>query len=192
MIDGAKGFPVEDGRWQLDAFLASVEGRAYRMALMVTGNRADALDMVQDAMLGWVRYYRNKPEAQWKPLFYRVLNSRICDWHRRRRVRDRVRKWFGGRDADAAQTAGDPIEQLPDAPANQPADRLEVKAAAQALDAALQQLPLRQRQAFLLRAWEGLSVKETARAMACSQGSVKTHYTRALTSLRRALEGHWP
>lgn len=182
---------MEDGQWKLEAFLASIEGRAFRMALMATGNREDALDIVQDAMFDWVRRYRRKPDSLWKPLFYRVLSSRISDWGRRRRVRDRFRKWFAGRDSDPDNTGDDPIERLPDPAVSHTADRVVVGEAAHALNMALTQLPLRQRQAFLLRAWEGLSVKETAGAMKCSQGSVKTHYSRALASLRLKLEGYW-
>lgn len=182
---------MEDGQRKLEAFLASIEGRAFRMALMATGNREDALDIVQDAMFGWVRRYRQKPDSLWKPLFYRVLGSRISDWRRRRRVRDRFRKWFAGRDSDAESNGDDPIERFPDPALSHAADRVVVGEAARALDIALTRLPLRQREAFLLRAWEGLSVKETAEAMKCSQGSVKTHYSRALASLRVKLEGYW-
>ncbi len=83
---------MEENRREEEAFLASVEKRAFRMAQMAVGNREDALDIVQEAMFGWVRRYRHKPDESWKPLFYRVLNSRISDWHRRRRVRDQLRK----------------------------------------------------------------------------------------------------
>lgn len=189
---GAKGNPVEDGGRKIEAFLAAVERRAFRMAQMATGQREEALDIVQDAMFGWVQRYGRKPEALWKPLFYRVLTSRITDWHRRQRVRRRFRKWFGGGGAGAEGGDPDPIERLPDPAADQPEERVVVNAAAQALDAALRQLPLRQRQAFLLRAWEGLDVKATAAAMGCSAGSVKTHYARALEALRCRLEGYWP
>lgn len=184
---------MEDAaRRKVDAFLASVEKRAFQMARMATGHREEAFDIVQDAMLGWVRRYRHKPEALWKPLFYRVLGSRISDWRRRRRVRDRFRTWFGRGSRNGDDIDGDPIERLPDPAAADPADRLVVDHAARALETALGTLPLRQRQAFLLRAWEGLSVRETAQAMQCSQGSVKTHYARALAALRPRLEGYWP
>lgn len=192
MAHGAKGFPLEEGGRKIEAFLAAVESRAFRMAQMATGNREEALDIVQEAMFGWVQRYRLKPEDLWKPLFYRVLNSRITDWHRRQRVRRRFRKWFFGGDVEADGGNADPIEGLADPAADLPEERAVVNAAARALDVALRQLPLRQRQAFLLRAWEGLDVKATAAAMGCSPGSVKTHYSRALEALRLRLEDYWP
>jgi RNA polymerase sigma-70 factor (ECF subfamily) len=176
----------------MEAFLASVEKRALHMAQMATGHREEALDIVQEAMFGWARRYPYKPETLWKPLFYRVLNSRISDWHRRRRVRERLRTWFGSGRADTETLDDDPIERLPDPGGRNPANLVVVDQAARALQEALCELPLRQRQAFLLRAWEGMSVKEAAQAMQCSQGSVKTHYARALASLRPRLEGYWP
>jgi len=183
---------LQDNRPKMDAFLASVEKRAFYMARMATGNREDALDIVQEAMFSWVRYYQTKPETLWKALFYRVLNSRINDWYRRRRVRHRVRRWFGGRTTEAGDTGEDPIERLPDTGSPPPVEQVMVGAATETLAKALKALPLRQRQAFLLRAWEGMSVKATAAAMQCSQGSVKTHYSRALQALRHQLEGYWP
>lgn len=183
---------MEENRREVEAFLASVEKRAFRMAQMAVGNREDALDIVQEAMFGWVRRYRHKPDESWKPLFYRVLNSRISDWHRRRRVRDQLRKWFAGPDRALEDAGEDPIEQIPDPSGFHPADRIISATAVQALKTALRRLPLRQRQAFLLRAWEGFSERETAQAMKCTQGSVKTHYSRAMTALRRQMEEYLP
>ena len=79
----------------IDLFLASVERQAFRMAVIATGSKEDALDIVQDAMLGLVHRYGSKPADQWKPLFFRVLQSRIRDWYRRQKVRNRWRVWFG-------------------------------------------------------------------------------------------------
>ena len=172
---------------RLDQFLKRVEGRALRMAELATGNRDAALDLVQDAMLGFVRHYATKPDADWIPLFYRVLDSRINDWYRRRRVRSRWMVIFT-RDLDGDEI--DEIAQAPDPNDPGPFLRLADNQATRALDAALGHLPLRQRQAFLLRMWEGLDVATTATTMRCSQGSVKTHLSRALTALRRALGEH--
>ena len=170
----------------LDEFLKHVERRALRMAELATGSRDEALDLVQDAMFGFVRHYAGKPQADWAPLFYRVLDSRLNDWHRRRQVRGRwLATWLHGDDDET-----DVVAQAPDANDPGPLLRLAGGEAAQALDAALAALPLRQRQAFLLRVWEGLDVAATARAMRCSDGSVKTHLSRALAALRRALEEH--
>ena len=170
----------------LDEFLKSMERRALRMAELATGNRDEALDLVQDAMFGFVRHYSGKPAADWAPLFHRVLDSRLNDWHRRRQVRGRWLTAWLHRDDDES----DAIAQAPDANDPGPLLRLAGSEAAQALDGALTRLPLRQRQAFLLRVWEGFDVAATASAMRCSEGSVKTHLSRALTALRRELEDH--
>jgi len=179
---------AKDDEHRLEEFLKSVERRALRMAELATANRDEALDLVQDAMFGFVRHYAAKPAADWTPLFYRVLDSRLNDWHRRRQVRSRWMAVFTrepGNDDEA-----DEIAQAPDLNDPGPLLRLAGGEAARQLDAALGRLPLRQRQAFLLRVWEGLDVAATAISMRCSQGSVKTHLSRALTALRRALEDH--
>lgn len=171
----------------LDEFLKHVERRGLRMAELGTGNREDALDLVQDAMFGFVRHYAHKPAAEWAPLFYRVLDSRLNDWHRRSRVRNRLTRVFGHRNGNDED---DEIAGAPDPNDPGPLRRLAGDRATQALDCALQRLPMRQRQTFLLRVWEGFDVASTARTMRCSEGSVKTHLSRALTALRRELEDH--
>lgn len=169
----------------LDRFLRGVERRALRIAELSTRDREDALELVQDAMLAFARAYADKPEAEWGALFHRVLDSRILDHHRRSSVRRRWRVWFGRVDDEAGE---DPIEQVADPLDPGPLARLADGQTRVALDAALRALPLRQRQAFLLRVWEGLDVAQTAHAMRCSEGSVKTHLSRALAALRPRLE----
>ena len=171
----------------LDEFLKQIERRALRITELATASRDEALDLVQDAMFGFVRHYADKPQADWPPLFYRVLDNRIKDWYRRRQVRSR---WIGAFLRSPEDEDDDPIVHAPDAADPGPLLRLAGSQAALALDGALRALPLRQRQAFLLRLWEGLDVAATAIAMGCSEGSVKTHLSRALTALRRALEDH--
>ena len=166
-------------------FLRGVERRALRMAELATGSRDEALDLVQDAMFGFVRHYGGHDGAEWPPLFWRVLDSRLNDWHRRQKVRGR---WSFR--PDDKNTDEDPIALAPDAREPGPVARMADGEASVALEAALRGLPLRQRQAFLLRIWEGLDVAATAVAMRCSEGSVKTHLSRALANLRRALEAH--
>lgn len=173
----------------LDEFLRSVERRALRMAEFGCGNRDDALDLVQDAMCGFVRHYAAKPAAEWAPLFYRVLDSRLNDLRRRRSVRSRWLAVFDRQDGEDGEYV-DPLAQAPDLQEPGPLLRLAGSEAGKALDAALQDLPTRQRQAFLLRLWEGFDVATTAQVMQCSEGSVKTHLSRALAALRRALEDH--
>ena len=169
----------------LNQFLASVELKAYKIAQAGLRHQDDALDAVQDAMLQLARAYSNRPEEEWKPLFYRILENRIRDMQRRRTVRGRVMAWMPFR-RDEDDEDNDPIAQAPsnDLPA---VARLEIDEAMVALDAALEQLPQRQRQAFLLRNLEGLDVAQTAQSMGCSEGSVKTHYFRALQALRLKL-----
>lgn len=168
----------------LDRFLKEVERRALRMAELGTGHREDALEIVQDAMLGFVRRYADKPAADWAPLFYRVLDSRLLDFHRRNTVRRRWRLWLSPADEDGD---GDPLAQVADPVEPGPDRRCADGELRVRLDAALRALPLRQRQAFLLRIWEGLDVADTATAMRCSDGSVKTHLSRALAALRARL-----
>jgi RNA polymerase sigma-70 factor (ECF subfamily) len=173
----------------LDRFFAGVEKRAYRMAYIATGNGEDALDIVQDTMLKMVEKYPDKPEDQLAPLFFTILQSRIRDWYRRSAVRNRFRSWFGSDNDD--EDAEDPLEQIEDPSGRTPEEILAARGGLQALEVALRELPLRQQQVFLLRAWEGLDVKQTARAMQCAEGSVKTHYSRALATLRKKLGDHW-
>lgn len=171
----------------LDQFLRSVERRALRHVELSCRDREDALDVVQDAMLAFVRRYRRKPAGEWPLLFWRVLDSKLVDLYRRRSLRGR---WFGWLGAGDDSAATDPLEQLADPLEPGPLGRLGDQQATQALEQALRQLPLRQRQAFLLRVWEGLDVQQTAAAMAVSEGSVKTHLFRALQALRGRLEAH--
>ena len=166
----------------LDAFLASVERRGFRMAELALGHREDALDAVQEAMIKLVGY-RERPAEEWSPLFWSILRRQITDRHRRNSVRRRVMT-FLGRDEDSRD---DPLEMLPD-PHEDPARRLEDVQAWSALGRAVRQLPRRQREAYLLRELQGLDVAETAAAMGCSDGSVKTHLSRAMAALRTHLE----
>jgi RNA polymerase sigma-70 factor (ECF subfamily) len=162
-----------------------VERKAFRIAQIALSHEADALDVVQDAMLQLSSRYATRPAEEWKPLFYRILQNRIRDVQRRRSVRNRVMAMLPWRSDDDDDDV-DPIAQAVDTRA-QPPGQLEGDEMMQALQRALTDLPQRQREAFLLRNFEGLDVAETAAAMKCSQGSVKTHYFRALQALRSKL-----
>jgi len=179
---------IETQSESLDRFLAGVERRAFQMARIATRDVEEALDLVQDAMFKLVQRYRGRKESEWGPLFYRILQHRIYDWQRRKWVRDRWRTWFTGKQEEEADET--PIEAFPDFSIQDAGERLDEKRALSNLELALHELPLRQRQAFLLRAWEGYSVAETALSMGCSGGSVKTHYSRAIRALRHRLEEH--
>lgn len=157
-----------------------------RIAEFGAGNREDALDIVQDTMLKLVQRYADRPEQEWGPLFHQILQSRIADFHRRETVRRRWRHWF----RSDQQESGDPLENQPAPASVGPARRSDAEQMVEALEQALTDLPLRQQQAFLLRTWEGMSVAETAGAMGCSEGSVKTHLSRAMHALREQLEDH--
>jgi RNA polymerase sigma-70 factor (ECF subfamily) len=172
---------------ELEAFLRDVEKRAFRIAAMMIRDADEALDIVQDAMIRLTMRYRDRPSAEWRPLFYRILKNRIRDWHRRRAVRNRVLSFFGGHDEDDA----DPMAAVPGPSEDNPLKRLEADESLAALSKALEQLPARQREAFMLRTFEGLDVAETAQAMECSEGSVKTHHSRAVNRLRELLGEQW-
>ena len=168
---------------ELDCFLREVEARAYRFAAMGIGDPDEAFDVVQDAMINLVRRYSKRPAEEWRPLFYRILSNRIRDFHRRRRVRDSVLRYFGGQHGEQP----DPVAAAADPARSGPEDEAARADAMAALERALAELPARQREAFMLRNFEGLDVAETAAAMRCSDGSVKTHYSRATHRLREIL-----
>jgi len=157
------------------------------MAQFATGNRDEALDIVQDVMFTLARRYGGRAPEEWEPLFHRILQNRIRDWYRRQRTQHRWLAWLSPHEDD-----DDPLTTLPDPGAHSPEEQTGHAQAGSALEAALGALPLRQQQAFLLRTWEGLDVAATAAAMGCSEGSVKTHYSRAVHTLRNQLEDHWP
>ncbi len=184
---GARALQKEQ---RLNRFLAEVERRALRIAEIAVRDRDEALDLVQDAMIKLVRHYADRSDEEWTPLFYRILQNGVRDWHRRQAVRNRVMVWFRRKpeednDYDAIAAAPDPIGRAPDA-------ELSNSEAMDSLEIAVRELPARQREAFMLRTFEGLDVADTATAMGCSQGSVKTHYSRAVHALRERLEEHRP
>jgi len=170
----------------MESFLASVERRAYRMAEMGTGNSEDALDIVQEAMFGFVRKYSARPEEEWRPLFFRILQNKIRDWHRRAKVKKGLGLFWPFKGSDAEN----PIQQLEDTKEKNVLDVLEASDSVDAMHVAIRALPVRQQQAFLLRAWEEFSVKETAKIMEISEGSVKTHFSRAVATLRESLNDY--
>lgn len=179
-IPDVRGAPVT-----LDGFLAQVERRAFRIAELHLRHREDALDAVQDAMMRLVRHYRTKPADQWSPLFWSILRRRIVDLQRRRKVRSIVVGWLGGgRDDNGDELpTWEPADNGPG-----PMDRLHDVQSYADMSTAIRHLPPRQREAFMLRMLQGLDGAETARAMGCSEGSVKTHLSRAMHNLREQLE----
>jgi RNA polymerase sigma-70 factor, ECF subfamily len=174
----------------LDRFLASVERRAFRIAQMAVRDRDDAFDIVQGAMMRLASSYGRRPSEEWKPLFYRILYNGIRDWQRRKAVRSRIFGFLPGSYADDEDGPADPFERVP-GNVPEPSRQLMADEAMQRLEQSLGQLPARQQQAFTLRCLEGMDVAETATAMGCSEGSVKTHYFRALQTLRAKLGEVW-
>jgi RNA polymerase sigma-70 factor (ECF subfamily) len=179
-LEGLREVPAS-----IEAFLTGIERRAWRMAEIHLGNRDDAMDAVQDAMMRLVQHYADKPAGEWTPLFWGILRRRIVDLQRRRKVRSIVVGWIGGgRDEDGDELpAWEPADDSPD-----PSSRLQDAQAYGDIVGAVRKLPRRQREAFTLRIMEGLDVAETAAAMGCSDGSVKTHLSRAMHALRDQLE----
>ncbi|MDH3338249.1 MAG: RNA polymerase sigma factor [Gammaproteobacteria bacterium] len=185
-LTGAKTLQRER---QLNQFLAEVERRALRIAEIAVRDRDEALDLVQDAMIKLARNYAERPVEEWAPLFYRILQNAVRDWHRRQKVKNRVMVWFGrGKPTDDEY---DIVANTPDPAGRAPDDVLQTHEAMQRLEVSIHELPGRQREAFMLRTFEGLDVAGTAVAMGCSEGSVKTHYSRAVHALRDKLGEHW-
>ncbi len=168
----------------LDRFLAGIERRALRIAAIALRDRAEAEDAVQDAMIRLVRNYGDHPEGEWRPLFYRILRNRITDFQRRQKVRRAVTVFWTGRESE--DEAPDPLENAVD-PRGRPDEAIEGEELLRRIEEVLAKLSSRQREAFLLRNFEGLDVAQAAVAMGCSEGSVKTHYFRAMQALQVAL-----
>lgn len=174
----------------LDAFLAGVERSAFRIAQMSVRDRDDALDIVQGAMLRLARSYGRRPADEWKPLFFRILYNGIRDCQRRRGVRSRIFSILPLGPRESESDATDPLERVADG-GPEPSRRLMAEEAMQRLERVFRLLPSRQQEAFSLRCLQGMDVAETAKAMGCSEGSVKTHYFRALNTLRGQLGEVW-
>jgi RNA polymerase sigma-70 factor (ECF subfamily) len=198
VMDGRQATGLDDERKEstldqsraMDRFLAEIERRAFRIAQIAVRDPDDAMDIVQDAMIRLVRSYAKRPAAEWKPLFFRILRNRITDHQRRQGVSRRIFAWFT-RDPNS-DFASDPVADARAKTADRPDRQVAMSDAMISLQAAVTELPARQQQAFLLRAMEGLDVAATASAMGCSEGSVKTHYSRAVRTLRSVLGEHWP
>src|SRR5690242_6074826 len=168
----------------IEAFLASVERRAWRIAEIALRDPDEALDAVQDAMLRLVRHYSGIPAEEWPPLFWGILRRRITDLQRRHAVRNRIMVWTGRATKDDEEL---PAWEAPDLGPD-PSRALASRQAHAAMSAPIRALPRRQQQALLLRVLEGLDVAATAKAMGCSAGSVKTHLSRAMDALRTKIE----
>ena len=175
---------------ELSDFLTQVERRAFKQTAYAVRDDHAALDIVQDAMLKLADKYSARPVAEFPMLFQRILQNTMRDYWRRQKVRNlwtSLLSSFGTNNEDDDER--DPLETLEvDDEGEQPQEQLERKQTIAIIEQALQRLPTRQREAFVLRYWEELDVAETAAAMGCSQGSVKTHCSRAVHALALILE----
>ncbi len=178
---------------ELSVFLAEVERRAFKQAMFALRDEHSALDVVQDAMLKLTEKYAGKPVAELPMLFQRILQNAIHDHFRRQKVRSTWTTLLSALGkGDEKDEDYDPLETLAaksDSNANaDPAQLHEQGEIMSAIEQALTRLPARQREAFLLRYWEELDVAEAAAAMGCSEGSVKTHCSRATHALAQFLK----
>lgn len=178
---------------ELSDFLASVERRAFKQAVFAVRDDEAALDIVQDAMIKLAEKYGDKHASELPPLFQRILQNTIHDWFRRQKVRTTWVSLFSslrdgrdseGNDNDLLETLAAQAGTLA---AESSADQVERQQVMHIIEQEIQRLPTRQREAFLMRYWEDMDVAETAAAMGCSEGSVKTHCSRATHTLAQAL-----
>ena len=174
-------------RSELSAFLASVERRAFKQALFAVRDEEAALDIVQDAMLRLAEKYGNRPPAELPLLFHRIVQNAIRDWYRRQKVRSLWTTLLSSLSGGDEDDDRDPLETLEAADGSNrqasPQEELEQTQVLEIIEQELARLPERQRQAFIMRYWEELDVAETAKVMGCSEGSVKTHCSRAVRAL---------
>jgi RNA polymerase sigma-70 factor (ECF subfamily) len=177
----------------LSTFLAEVERRAFRQAMYAVHDEDAALDIVQDAMLKLAERYANRPSEEWPMLFQRILQNTIRDYYRRTKVRSTWTTLFssllpGGRDDDDEGDLLEVLEVEAEGESFQSPERqLDRAQTLSLIEQGLERLPARQREAFLLRYLEELDVAETAATMGCSEGSVKTHCSRATHTLAQWL-----
>ena len=179
-------------RSELSAFLEGVERRAFKQAVFAVRDEEAALDIVQDAMLRLAESYGHRPAAELPMLFHRIVQNAIRDWFRRQKVRSLWVTLFSSLGGAREDADHDPLETLEaaggPAPEEGPGVALERAQVIEIIEQELAKLPARQRQAFIMRYWEELDVAETAEAMGCSEGSVKTHCSRATHALALALK----
>ncbi|WP_353202492.1 RNA polymerase sigma factor [Polynucleobacter sp.] len=178
---------------ELSDFLSSIEQRAFKQAVYAVRDDDAALDIVQDAMIKLAEKYGDRPAAELPLVFTRILQNRIHDWFRRQKVRNTWVTLFSNMGNKSSKSDDfDPLESLsaPDDSVihQDAAKKLEQSQLLQALESEISKLPVRQREAFLMRYWDELSISETAKAMSCSEGSVKTHCSRATQALAKALK----
>jgi RNA polymerase sigma-70 factor (ECF subfamily) len=185
-----RGIPLASDK-ELSDFLKSVEKRAFKRAVYAVRDDDAALDIVQDTMIRLAEKYADRPAAELPLLFQRILSNATMDWFRRQRVRNSVLQNMSDFDTDGGDGDFDLLESLESADgmlgAESAADSVSRSQILLLIEQQVSELPARQREAFLLRYWEELDTAETASVMGCSEGSVKTHCSRAVHALAKAL-----
>jgi len=179
-------------RSELSAFLEGVERKAFKQAVYAVRDEEAALDIVQDAMLRLAEKYGERPATELPLLFHRIMQNAIRDWYRRQKVRSLWTTLFSSLGSRSEDEDYDPLDTLEAAGGSNaedaPGTNLERTQVLEIIEQELTKLPARQREAFMMRYWEELDVAETAKAMGCSEGSVKTHCSRATHALAIALK----
>ena len=170
---------------RLKFFMQEVTGRALVMMESATqGQHGIAMDLVQEAFISLHKAYAEKSTEEWYPLFYTILNNKLHDWRRKEQRRANPFSMFKKVSLDDAEHE---LLDVVDETTPNPFEMLDSAVTAEEIQQAIAELPVRQQQAFMLRAWEGFDTQTTAQIMQCSEGSVKTHYHRAIQGLRQAL-----
>jgi RNA polymerase sigma-70 factor (ECF subfamily) len=174
---------------ELSDFLRDVERRAFKQTVYAVRDEHAALDIVQDAMLKLAEKYATKPPEEYPMLFQRILQNTMRDFWRRQKVRNLWTTLFSSFGSNNDDEDRDPLETIDvEDDSDNPAEQLQRSQTIAIIEKALEKLPPRQREAFVLRYWEDMDVAETAGIMGCSQGSVKTHCSRAVHALAQVLE----
>ncbi len=171
----------QDLNQKLDVFFRDCQKQAYSIAYISIKNKSDSLDVIQNTMIAFVKYYKSKPDDQWRPLFYKVLQNKINDHFRS------TKRWFNLFAPTNEDDFEEPMMDPQTINNESPTKSLENEEISSNVSQAISVLPERQRQAVIYRLWQGFSVKETADIMKVSQGSIKTHLSRALSNLKGQL-----
>lgn len=177
---------------ELSDFLKNTEKRAFKRTLYHVRDEEAALDIMQDSMIKLATHYGDKPSAELPLLFQRILSNTTLDWFRRRKTRNALFSNMSDFGADSDSEDFDLLEAFNSGSETEfgesAEDQTRRKQIFLQIESAIQDLPARQREAFLLRYWEEMDVAETAAAMGCTEGSVKTHCSRAVHALSRSLK----
>ena len=176
---------------ELSDFLKSVEKRAFKRSVYHVRNEESALDIVQESMMKLAEHYGDKPPSELPMLYQRILSNCTLDWFRRNKSRNALFSNMSDFEGAGEDNDFDLLEALSDNNQNSQTesaqDSTQRAQILREIEKEIQLLPMRQREAFVMRYWEEMDVTETALAMGCSEGSVKTHCSRAVHALSTAL-----